>query len=273
MKNKIYESFEEAVADVFDGAVIAFSTFGTASQALNLWEALYNRDVKDLTVAGNMVMPVRVVTEEEKPFTAFGPSNCLLQPGKIRKIMAGFTSNVYSGSGDDATRPFKEAIEKVEVIPVTFGALCTKLEAAAGGYGGILTPVGVGTFLEDFYESITVDGKKYLLEKPLVPDFGFIKAWKADRLGNLVYRRMQRVHNPLVARASRVTIAEVLEIVEPGELDPDQIHTPHVYVDRIIKVPAGGKGSPEWDEMMKERMYGPEGSRRQSKLAVTGKGA
>jgi acyl CoA:acetate/3-ketoacid CoA transferase len=84
---------------------------------------------------------------------------------------------------------------------------------------------------------------------------------------------MQRVHNPLVARASKITIAEVLEIVEPGEIDPDQIHTPHVYVDRIVKVPKGGKGTPEWDEMMKERMYGPEGSRRESKLASSGRGA
>ncbi len=273
MKNKIFESFEEAVADIFDGAVIAFSTFGTASQALNLWEAMYNRDVKDLTVIGNMVMPVTEPVGEEGAFTAYGPSHCLLQPGKIKKIITGFTSNVYSGPGDDEKNPFKEAIEKIEVVPTTFGAICTKLEAAANGYGGILTPVGVGTFLEEYYETYIVDGGKYLLEKPLIPDFGFVKAWKADKLGNLVYRRLQRVHNPLVARASRVTIAEVLEIVEPGELDPDQIHTPHIYVDRIVKVPKGGKGSPEWDEMMKEQMFGPEGSRRQSKLAVSGRGA
>lgn len=273
MKNKIYESFEAAVADIFDGAVIAFSTFGIASQALNLWEALYNKDVKDLTVVGNMVMPVREATRDEEPFTVYGPSHCLLQPGKIKRIITGFTNNVYSGSSDEETNPFKEAIEKVEVVPTTFGALCTKFEAAANGYGGILTPVGVGTFLEDYYDTYVIDGKKYLLEKPLAPDYGFVKAWKADRLGNLVYRRLQRLHNPLVARVSKVTIAEVLEIVEPGELDPDQIHTPHIYVDRIVKVPKGGKGSPEWDEMMKERMYGPEGSRRQSKLATSGRGA
>lgn len=256
MKNKIYTSFEEATADIFDGAMIAFSTFGIVSQAINLWESIYKRDIKDLTVIGNMVMPVKEVTEEEMPNIAFGPSHCLFQPGKIKKIIAGFTNNVYSGSGDNETNPFKEAIERVEVLPTTFGAICTKLEAAANGYGGILTPVGVGTFLEEYHESYEIDGKKYLLEKPLIPDFGFIKAWKADKLGNLVYRRLQRLHNPLVARASRVTIAEVLEIVEPGEIDPDQIHTPHLYVDRIVQVPQGGKGTPEWDEMMKERMFG-----------------
>jgi 3-oxoacid CoA-transferase subunit A len=274
MKNKIFESFEEAIADIFDGAVIAFSTFGTVSQAINLWEALYNKkDVKDLTVMGNMVMPAREPAPEEVPFASYGPSQCLLQPGKIKKVIAGFTNNVYSGSGGDQTNPFKEAIEKIEVVPTTFGAICTKLEAAANGYGGILTPVGVGTFLEEYYDSYVVDGKKYLLEKPIVPDFGFVKAWKADKYGNLVYRRLQRLHNPLVARASRVTIAEVLEVVEPGELDPDQIHTPHLYVDRIVKVPEGGKGSQKFDEMMKERMFGPESPRRQSKLATSGRGA
>lgn len=269
MKNKMFESFEEAVADIFDGAVIAFSIFGTASQALNLWEALYNKDVKDLTVVGNMVLPVREATGEENSFAAYGPGHCLLQPGKIKKIITGFTTIDYSGSGDTKANPFKEAIEKIEVVPTTFGVLCTKLEAAANGYGGILTPVGVGSFFEDYYDSYVIDGKKYLLEKPLIPDFGFVKAWKADKLGNLVYRRVQRLHNPLVARASRVTIAEVLEIVEPGELDPDHIHTPHIYVDRIVKVPEGGRGSVEWDEMMKERMFGPASSSRQPRPDIS----
>ena len=258
MKNKIFNTFDEAVADIPDGAVIAFSTFGNASQAINLWEAVYKSDVKELTVAGNMVLPVRAVSEADIPFISFGPSHCLLQPGKIKKIITGFTNNVYSGN-DQENLPFVQAIENIEVMPTTFGALCTKLEAAANGYGGILTPVGVGTFLENYYETCEVDGKKFLLEKPLKPDFGFVKAWKADTLGNLIYRRLGRLHNPLVARASRVTIAEVTEIVEPGEIDPDQIHTPHVYVDRIVQIPKGGKGSPEWFEMMKERLFSSKG--------------
>jgi 3-oxoacid CoA-transferase subunit A len=106
-----------------------------------------------------------------------------------------------------------------------------------------------------------VDGREYLLEKPLRPDFGFVKAWKADKLGNLVYKRMVRTQNPLVARAAKVTIAEVLEIVEPGELDPDEIHTPHIYVDRIVKVPKGGVGSFEWNEVSKALNFGPGGNR------------
>jgi len=259
MKTKILDSFDEAVADIFDGAVIAFSTFGTASQAMNLWEALYRKDVKDLTVIGNMVMPFR----EGGALPTYGPTDCVLQPGKVKKIVTGFTTGVYTRAGmETGNKEFEDALRNIEVIPTSFGALCTKLEAAACGYGGILTPVGVGTFLEDYLEKFVIDGKEYLLEKPLLPDFGFVKAWKADKLGNLVYYRGQRLHNPLVARAAKATIAEVLEIVEPGEIDPDNVHTSHIYVDRIVKVPKGGTGSFEWDAVVKVQSFGPGGLRR-----------
>jgi acyl CoA:acetate/3-ketoacid CoA transferase alpha subunit len=104
-----------------------------------------------------MEMPIRPITGDDA-FTPYGTSHCVLQPGKVKKVYAGFTNNVYSGSGDDETNPFNEAIEKVEVIPEMFGALCTKMEAAANGYSGILTPVGVGTFLEDYHDAYIIDG-------------------------------------------------------------------------------------------------------------------
>jgi 3-oxoacid CoA-transferase subunit A len=270
VKNKIYPGFDKAIEDIFDGATIAFSTFGTASQALNLWEALYNKkDVKDLTVIGNMVMPIR----NEGPIPGYGPSHCVLQPGKIKKAITGFTSMVYTANVEANTDEFSMAMDKIEVVPTTFGNICTMLEAGASGYGGILTPVGVGTFLEEQLEKYVIDGKEYLLLKPLIPDFGFVKAWKADTMGNLVYRRGQRLSNPLVARASRITIAEVLEIVEPGEIDPDHVHTPFLYVDRIVKVPKGGKGSPEWDEVMKVQSFGTGGTRRAAPHTPPGKGS
>jgi 3-oxoacid CoA-transferase subunit A len=260
MKTQIFNSFDEAIADIFDGAVIAFSTFGSASQAMNLWEALYRKDVKDLTIIGNMVMPAI----EEGAIPSYGPTNCVLQPGKIKKAITGFTSMVYTSKGTVTDMDeFAVAMSNIEVEPTTFGNICTRLEAAASGYGGILTPVGVGTFFEEQREKFTIDGREYLLEKPLVPDFGFIKAWKADKLGNLVYWRGQRLHNPLIARAAKVTIAEVLEIVEPGEIDPDNVHTPHIYVDRMVKVPEGGMGSFGWNEVIKEKSFGPGGFRRQ----------
>ena len=260
MKNKILDSFEKAIEDIFDGAVIAHSIFGTASQALNLWEALSRKDVKDLTIVGNMAHS-RQAPPQGASLPTYGPITCILQPGKVKRIITGFSSHVYGGE-TEYTREYDLATKDMEVIPVPYGNLCTRLEAAACGYGGILTPVGVGTFLEDYCEKTVVDGKEYLLEKPLQPDFGFVKAWKADKLGNLVYHRMQRTHNPLIARASKVTIAEVLEIVEPGEIDPDQIHTPHIYVDRIVKVPKGGMGSYEWNEVVKVLSFGPGGTRR-----------
>ena len=260
MKSKIFESFDKAIEDVFDGAIVAHSIFGTASQALNLWEALSRKDVKNLTIVGNMAHS-RQPTPQGPYLPTYGPINCILQPGKVKRIITGFTSHVYGGE-TEYTREYDVATRDMEVIPVPYGNLCTRLEAAASGYGGILTPVGVGTFLEDYCEKMVVDGKQYLLEKPLQPDFGFVKAWKADTLGNLIYHRMQRTHNPLVARASKITIAEVLEIVEPGEIDADQVHTPHTYVDRIVKVPKGGMGSFEWNETVKVLSFGPGGNRR-----------
>jgi acyl CoA:acetate/3-ketoacid CoA transferase alpha subunit len=164
---------------------------------VNLWEALSRKDVKDLTIVGNMMHP-RMPAPPGLHLPTYGPIDCVEQPGKVKKIITGFTSNVYSAlrwNADD----FEKATEHIEVEPVTYGNLCTRLEAAACGYGGILTPVGVGTFLEDYCEKITVDGKEFILEKPLKPDFGFVKCWKADTLGNLVFYRGQRVHNPLVA--------------------------------------------------------------------------
>jgi 3-oxoacid CoA-transferase A subunit len=188
---------------------------------------------------------------------AYGPIDCVMQPGKVKRIIVGFTSNVYSDMVGHA-QEYDEITKDVEVLPVSFGTICLRLEAAACGYGGILSPVGIGTYMEEYSEKITVDGKQYLIEKPLQPDYGFIKAWKADKLGNLVYYREQRVHNPLVARASKVTIAEVQEIVEPGEIDPDQVHTPHIYVDRIVRIPHGGMGSREWEKVSKVLSFGPK---------------
>jgi 3-oxoacid CoA-transferase subunit A len=258
LKNKIYDSFDAAIADITDGATIADSWFGTQCLAMNLWEALTRKDVRDLTIVTLMAhirQPPRAgVTRLPAPMII----DCILQPGKIKKILTGFNSNV-SAALMELAEEYRQATKNTEIIPVPFGNLCTRLEAAASGYGGILTPVGVGTYLEEYCEKTVVDGREYLIEKPLQPDFAFVKAWKADKLGNLVYHRMQRILNPLIARAAKTTIVEALEIVEPEELDPDFIHTPHVYVDRIVKVPRGGIGSFEWMEVAKAQGFGPGG--------------
>jgi len=261
MKNKVCATFDEAVADIFDGAIIAHSSFGAAGQAFNLWEALSRKDVKGLTIVGNMLHPRQPDPVGPHLPHTFGPIDCVMQPGKVKRIFTGFTSNVYSSMGGQ-TAEYDEVTKDMEVIPVGFGTISVRLEAAASGYGGILSPVGIGTYMEEQCQKITVDGKEYLIEKPIYPDFGFVKAWKADKLGNLVYYRQQRVHNPLVARASKVTIVEVQELVEVGEIDPDQVHTPHVYVDRIVRIPQGGVGSREWEAVSRVLSFGPGGSRR-----------
>jgi len=143
VKNKIFESYDKAIEEVFDGAIIAHSIFGTASQALNLWEALSRKDVKNLTIVGNMAHS-RLPTPQGPHLPTYGPINCILQPGKVKRIITGFTSHVYGGE-TEYTREYDAATKNMEVIPVPFGNLCTRLEAAACGYGGILTPVGVGT--------------------------------------------------------------------------------------------------------------------------------
>lgn len=259
MRNKIYDSFDAAIADIFDGAVIADSWFGTQCLAMNLWEALTRKDVKGLTII-TLMAHIRQPPRAGAPPRLPSPMiiDCIEQPGKIKKIFTGFNSNV-SAALMELAEQYRQATKNTEIVPVPFGNLCTRLEAAASGYGGILTPVGVGTYLEDYCQKIGVDGREYLLEKPLQPDFAFVKAWKADKLGNLVYHRMQRVLNPLIARAAKTTIVEALEIVEPGELDPDFIQTPHVYVDRIVRVPRGGLGSFEWMEVVKAQGFGPGG--------------
>ena len=265
MKNKIYDSFDAAIGDVFDGAVIADSTFGTQCLAMNLWEALTHKDVKGLTIVTLMAhcrQPTHGVSTLPAPMII----DCILQPGKIKKIFTGFNSNV-SAAAMEFAEEYRQATKNTEIVPVPYGNLCTRLEAAASGYGGILTPVGVGTYLEEYCEKVVLDGRQYLIEKPLQPDFAFVKAWKADKLGNLVYHRMQRVLNPLIARAAKTTIAEVLEIVEPGELDPDFIHTPHIYVDRVVKVARGGIGSFEWMEVLKKQNFGP-GGRMAARMAL-----
>ncbi len=260
MKNKIFTSFDSAIADIFDGATVAHSIFGPASVPHNLLEALTRKDVKNLTLVTNMAHP-RQPAPNGISLPGYASIAIIQQPGKVKRVIAGFTSNVYSNMRG-MEEEYEEITKNIEVIPIPFGNLCTCLEAAAGGYGGILTPVGVGTYREDYCQRIEIDGKPFIIEKPIKPDFGFVKAWKADTLGNLVYYRKQRIQNPLIARASTVTVAEVLEIVEPGELDPDHIHTPHIYVDRIVKVPPGGMGTFEWDKVSRYLSYGPRGTRR-----------
>lgn len=213
---KIYTSFEEAVSGIEDGMTIMVGGFGLVGIPENLIKSLRDQGTKDLTVISN---------------------NCgvddwglglLLQNKQIKHMMAS-----YVGENQEFERQYLNGELEVTLIPQ--GSLAEKIRAGGAGIPAFYTPAAVGTPLAEGRETREFNGKEYLLEEALVADYSLIRAWKADKYGNLVYRKTARNFNPMMAAAGRVTIAEVEEIVEVGELDPDEIHTPGIYVQGIIQ--------------------------------------
>jgi len=208
-------SIQEALAGIGDGASIMAGGFGLVGIPEKLIQGLRESGVRDLTVISN---------------------NCgvdewglgiLLQNRQIRKMVSS-----YVGENKEFERQYLAGELEVELVPQ--GTLAERIRAGGAGIPAFYTPAGVGTPIADGRETRLFDGKEYLLETGLRADYALIKAWKGDRFGNLVYRKTARNFNPMMAAAGRITIAEVEELVETGELDPDQIHTPSVYVQRII---------------------------------------
>ena len=230
--NKVYTNFDEAVADIPDGASIAIESWGFAATAQNLIAALRRRDVKDLTLITHNFIP-SFYTEEE----ALLPVALLPQ---LKKLLAGVVGIPQFGAG----LFIKEYVDKgLEVELTSHGILASRLYAGAAGLGGIYTPVGIGTVIEQGKEKRVIDGKDYLFEKPIRPDYAFIVAHKADKMGNLVYLGTFRADQPIMAMAARITIVEAEEIVEAGNIDPEHIVTPGIFVDRIVEIPEGGYGT------------------------------
>jgi 3-oxoadipate CoA-transferase alpha subunit len=216
--NKIVASFDEAVADIEDGAVIMVGGFGTVvSMPSCLLEALDRKGVKNLTTVSNS--------------SGFGADVWRMQGAKFPEDMdiSAPVSAMYVNNFEKLLRA-----GKVDIEMVPQGTLAERVRAAKAGIGGFYVPVGIGTVVEEGKEKKVIDGRQYLLELPIKADFALIHAHKGDRWGNLVYRGTSRTFNPTMAGAARVTIAEVDEIVELGELDPEAIVTPGVYVDRVV---------------------------------------
>jgi len=214
-KGKVWNSFEEAVADIKDGDTLAVGGFGLCGIPEKSIAALVQRGTKDLTVVSN---------------------NCgvddwglglLLANKQIKKMIAS-----YVGENKIFEQQFLSGELEVELTPQ--GTLAERLRAGGAGIPGFYTATGVGTPIAEGKEEKIFDGKEYILEKGIVADFALVKAWKADKLGNLVFKKTSRNFNPLAAMAGKITIAEVEEIVEVGELDPDHIHTPGVFVQRVL---------------------------------------
>ncbi|MES2776135.1 MAG: CoA transferase subunit A [Bacteroidota bacterium] len=220
MMNKIVTDADEAVKDIFDGAVLMLGGFGLCGIPENCIAALVRKKVQQLTCISN-----------NAGVDDFG-IGLLLQQKQVKKMVSS-----YVGENAEFERQLLSGELEVELIPQ--GTLATRCMAAGYGMPAIFTPAGVGTEVAVGKESrrFTFNGeeKEYLMEYAFEPDFAIVKAWKGDTMGNLIYKDTARNFNPLMAMAGKITIAEVEELVQPGELDPNFIHTPGIYVHRIFQ--------------------------------------
>ena len=213
--NKVLADAHAAVALIPDGASILMGGFGLCGIPENLILALKARGTKDLTVISN-----------NAGVDDFG-IGLLLRTRQVRKMIS-----TYVGENKEFERQYLAGELEVELVPQ--GTFSERIRAAGAGIGGFFTPTGYGTLVAENKETRVIGGKPYILESPLGADFAFVKAWRGDRLGNLVYRRTARNFNPVMATAAAVTIAEVEHLVEPGDLDPDHVITPGIFVKHIV---------------------------------------
>ncbi len=230
--DKVYSSVETAIEDVFDGAVIAFGSFFSAGKPTALTGALARKGVKNLTV---VVQQVGTGNEEMLE---------LVNNGQIKKAICNYPFPRSATKG--AQHPFERAVRKgeieIEIYPI--GTFVEKLRCAGAGIPAFYTPTGVGTVVAEGKEVRIFNGVENLMELALPVDFAFVHAWKGDREGNLIYRYTAQNYNNAMAMAGRITVAEVEQLVETGDLDPNFIHTPGIFVKRIVET-----GKPEFNQV------------------------
>ena len=231
--NKVISGAREAIERIPDGAVILMGGFGLCGIPENLIAALREKGTRNLTVVSN-----------NAGVDDFG-IGLLLQTRQVRKMIS-----TYVGENEVFERQCLSGELEVELNPQ--GTFAERLRVGGAGIPAFYTPTGVGTVVAEGKEVREFDGRKYLLERALRGDFAFVKAWKGDRLGNLIYRKTARNFNPLMAAAADYTIAEVEVLMEPGELEPDAVVTPGIYVDAIFQ----GKN---YEKRIEQRTYRPKG--------------
>ena len=214
--NKVVASADEAIKDLFDGATIMVGGFGLCGIPENLIRALVRKGTKNLTTISNNV-----------GVDGLG-MGLLLAAGQIRKHIG-----TYVGENKLLEQMVLQGKVDLDLVPQ--GTFSERIRAAGAGIPAFFTPTGVGTVVGENKETREFDGRLYVMEHALKADFAFIRAWKADKQGNLVYRKTARNFNPMMATAAKVTIAEVEQIVEVGELEPDMVHTPSVFVKRLFQ--------------------------------------
>ena len=223
--NKVVANADEAIRDLQDGAVIMSGGFGLCGNPENLINAIHRKGVKNLTIISNNCG------------TTDKGLGILLQTRQVRKMVSS-----YVGENKEFERQFLAGELEVELNPQ--GTLAERIRAGGAGLGGFFTPTGAGTQIAQGKENRVIDGREMIFEKPLKADYAIVRAWKGDKWGNLVFRKTARNFSPMMCTAARVTIAEVEHLVEVGELEPDQIHIPSVYVKRIFQ----GSNYQKWIE-------------------------
>jgi 3-oxoacid CoA-transferase A subunit len=230
LPSKVFASFDEAVADVADGATVLIAGFGPGTP-WNLIKALYDQGSHDLTLVFNIANRV------SRP-DAVGIGD-LVTGGRVRKVIASFTAATHPSQEN----PIEELCESGAVVAelVPQGTLAERIRAGGAGIPAFYTPTGVGTEMAKGKEQRMFDGRAHLLEHAIRADFAFLRAWKSDTFGNLVFRRAQRNFNPIMAMAAGCSIAEIEEpLLEEGALDPDAIHTSGIFIRRLIQIPESG---------------------------------
>lgn len=238
MPNKLYSTPEEAVADITDGSIIAIPGFFAAGVPRLLLRALIEKGTRGLTLACGCGPLVGAHSELLD----------MVANGQVKKVIDSY--GLFRSASKGIEDPFEQAIRegKIELEVYPMGTLAEKYRAAGAGIPAFYTPTGVGSVVEETIvtnitthrakkETREIDGQKYILEYALQPDFALVHAYKGDIEGNLRYRMTAKNFNPVMAMAARVTIAEVENLVEPGELPPDDVQTPGIYVKRVVKVP------------------------------------
>ena len=229
MKDKVFASMDEAVADIPDGSTIMCPGFSGVGVPRNLLAAVNRQGAKELTCISN-----NAGTVDELPDVG-----TLVEAGQVKKMICAFTASTHPSIVTPFTRMYNEGTIDAELVPQ--GTLAERIRTAAAGIGGFFTPTSVGTELAEGKEHREINGRTYVLEYPLPADYALIRAWKADKFGNLQFRLSQRNFNPVMAMAATTTIVEVEnEVLEIGGIDPDQVHVSGIYVDRIVKIPEDG---------------------------------
>lgn len=226
MKSKVLPTFDVAIKDVPDGAIIMFGDFGGLGAPQNLIAALHRQGATDLTGISN----------EHGGTDGRVDVGTLIEAGRVSKMVCSITAPTHPSRVTPFVRLYNAGHLEAELVPQ--GTLAERIRAGGAGIGGFFTPTAAGTQMAEGKETREIGGRDYVLELPLRADYAFIRAWQSDVFGNLRFRLAQRNFNPIMAMAAWVTVVEVENPVLPaGALDPDEIHVPGIYVDRVVEIP------------------------------------